>query len=96
MRKHVTGTIFALIITLCSAFGQGREISDYNIVWTTTQSSGSHESMPCGGGDIGLNVWVENDEVLFYFSKSGSFDENNTFLKSGRIRLKTCPDIFRE
>lgn len=96
MRKHVTGMIFALIITLCSAFGQGREISDYNIVWTTTQSSGSHESMPCGGGDIGLNVWVENDEVLFYFSKSGSFDENNTFLKSGRIRLKTFPDIFRE
>ena len=27
----------------------------------------------CGGGDIGMNVWVENDDVLFYLSRSGSF-----------------------
>ena len=33
--------------------------------------------MPCGGGDIGLNVWVENNELLFYMAKSGTFDENN-------------------
>ena len=31
----------------------------YNVVWTT-QSRNSSESMPLGGGDLGLNVWVEN------------------------------------
>ena len=43
--------------------------------------------MPCGGGDIGLNVWVENGDILFYISQSGMFDENNQQLKAGRIRL---------
>jgi hypothetical protein len=38
----------------------------YNVVWTT-QSGNSGESMPCGGGDIGLNVWTEKEK---YFSIS--------------------------
>ena len=29
-----------------------------NVVWNTS-SRNSSESMPCGGGDIGMNVWVE-------------------------------------
>ena len=48
--------------------------------------------MPCGGGDIGMNVWVENNELLVYFSRSGSFDENNALLKAGRIRVKLSPN----
>ena len=43
--------------------------------------------MPCGGHDIGMNVWVENGDVLFYIQQSGWFDENNTLLKAGRWRL---------
>ena len=43
--------------------------------------------MPCGGGDIGMNVWVEDGDVLFYLSRSGCFDENNTLLKLGRFRV---------
>ena len=31
--------------------------------------------MPCGGGDIGLNVWVENGDILCYMSRSGAFDK---------------------
>jgi len=48
--------------------------------------------MPCGGHDIGLNVWVENGELLFYISRSGSFDENNGFMKLGRVRVKLDPN----
>ncbi len=44
--------------------------------------------MPCGGGDIGMNVWVEDGDLLFYISRSGTFDEHNTLLKQGRIRVK--------
>ncbi|MBN1414732.1 MAG: hypothetical protein JW973_06505 [Bacteroidales bacterium] len=57
--------------------------------------------MPCGGYDIGLNVWVENGELLFYICRSGSFDENNGLLKLGRVRVKLSPnplegDDFRQ
>lgn len=46
------------------------------------------------GGDIGMNVWVENDDVLFYLSRSGSFDENNCLLKQGRFRVRLTPNPF--
>lgn len=69
------------------------KVDDYNLVWLA-QSKGSHESMPCGGGDIGLNVWVEQNDVLFYLCRSGSFDENNGFLKSGRVRIRLFPNPF--
>ncbi|CAM3744957.1 DUF5703 domain-containing protein [Mucilaginibacter galii] len=72
---------------------QPAELKSNNIVWTTS-SKNSGESMPCGGGDIGLNVWVENGDLLFYVSKSGTFDENNTFLKLGRVRVKLYPNPF--
>jgi hypothetical protein len=50
--------------------------------------------MPCGGGDIGLNIWVEKGDLLIYAAKSGSFDENNALMKAGRIRLKMSPNPF--
>lgn len=51
--------------------------------------------MPVGGGDIGLNLWVENGDVYLYLSKSGTFDENNTLLKLGRVKLKLSPNPFQ-
>lgn len=65
----------------------------YNPCWNT-QSKNASESMPCGGGDVGMNVWVENNEVLFYLSRSGVFEENNVFPKLGRVRLSFSPDPF--
>ncbi|HSC38947.1 MAG TPA: DUF5703 domain-containing protein, partial [Chitinophagaceae bacterium] len=72
---------------------QQEELNANNIIWTS-QSRNSSESMPCGGGDIGLNVWVENGDLLFYVSRSGSFDENNQMLKLGRVRLRLSPNPF--
>lgn len=57
-----------------------------SIIWDTP-SRNAGESMPVGGYDIGINVWFENGEILLYFGRSDSFDENNTLLKSGRIRV---------
>lgn len=64
--------------------------TDY--VWTSA-SKNSSESMPCGGGSIGMNVWVEDGDILFYLSRSGSFDENNTLLKNGRFRIHLTPAL---
>lgn len=66
-----------------------------NVVWNTP-SHNSSESMPCGGGDIGMNIWVEKGDILFYVSRSGTFDENNCQLKQGRFRLRLSPNPFKE
>ncbi len=50
--------------------------------------------MPCGGGDIGMNVWVENGDLLIYVARSGSFNEDNALMKAGRIRVKLFPNPF--
>ncbi|MBL7969826.1 MAG: hypothetical protein JNK09_22680 [Prolixibacteraceae bacterium] len=85
--------ILIWILNIGISFGQIADLKSYNMVWTT-QSQNSSESMPCGGGDIGLNVWVENGEILFYLSRSGAFDENNVFPKFGRVRVKLTPNPF--
>ena len=75
------------LLCMLSAFAALR--ADYvprDYVWTSPSRNAS-ESMPCGGHDIGMNVWVEQGDLLFYIAQSGWFDENNTLLKAGRWRL---------
>lgn len=68
-------------------------LAAYNVAWTSA-SKDSSESMPCGGGDTGLNVWVENGDLLCYIQRSGCFDENNQYLKLGRLRVRMEPNPF--
>lgn len=82
-------SIFLSVFFIHNSFGQS--IVDYNPVWHA-QSLNSSESMPCGGGDIGLNVWIEDGDILFYIARSGTFDENNSLLKLGRVRLRLTPN----
>ncbi|MDR1880701.1 MAG: DUF5703 domain-containing protein [Tannerellaceae bacterium] len=85
--------MIALSGCVCLFSVAAQQVADYHVVWNT-QSANSGESMPCGGGDIGLNVWVENGDILFYMAKSGTFDENNTLLKQGRVRIQLSPNPF--
>lgn len=77
----------AIILLLCATTTNAAEYRPKDYTWTT-QSKNSSESMPCGGHDVGMNVWVENGDVLFYVSQSGALDENGTLLKAGRFRLR--------
>ena len=86
--------LFFLFVTL-SAKAQLPVLDDYNQIWTT-QSNNSSESMPLGGGDIGMNVWVEKGDLYFYFSRSGTFDEHNTLLKLGRVKVTLSPNPFTD
>ncbi|MEL1239988.1 DUF5703 domain-containing protein [Flavobacterium flavipallidum] len=90
MKKLIS--IFLLFLTLC-AKAQLAVLDNYNQLWNT-QSNNSSESMPLGGGDIGANVWVEKGDLYFYFSRSGTFDEHNTLLKLGRIKVSLSPNPF--
>jgi hypothetical protein len=51
-------------------------LDDYDVTWTTPSVHAS-QSMPCGGGGAGLNVWVEKGDLLIYAQRSGCFEENN-------------------
>ncbi len=86
LKKLISFVFFLSISILVNA-------ADPDFTWTTP-SQNSSESMPCGGGDVGMNVWVENGDVLFYVAKSGAFDENNTLLKQGRFRIRLTPNPF--
>ncbi|RZK56633.1 MAG: hypothetical protein EOO91_11740 [Pedobacter sp.] len=91
MRLKEPKFFFVLFVSLC--FTNTTQAQQQNVIWTS-QSKNSSESMPVGGGDIGVNVWVENGAVYLYLSRSGAFDENNTLLKLGRVKLKLSPNPF--
>ena len=77
-----------LTFLLLTALVAGASAQPQTYQWTTPSKDAS-ESMPCGGGDVGMNVWTEeNGDILFYLSRSGCFDENNTLLKLGRFRIR--------
>ena len=86
-RAMLLNRLYALIVILSLTLpGLASDYVPADVVWTSP-SRNSSESMPCGGHDIGMNVWVEQGDVLFYAAQSGWFDENNTLLKAGRWRL---------
>jgi hypothetical protein len=101
MKRCLLLPLLLLLLAPINAVNNLNWLEPYNIVWTTP-SKNAGESMPCGGGDIGMNVWVEKGDVLFYLSRSGTFDELNGFPKLGRIRIKLTPNpldsgtVFRQ
>ncbi|MGE4586789.1 MAG: DUF5703 domain-containing protein [Mangrovibacterium sp.] len=86
--------LLLMLVAASTTIIQAQDISQYNVVWNS-QSKNSSESMPLGGGDIGCNVWVENNDILFYISRSGTFDENSSMLKLGRMRISLSPNPFK-
>ena len=51
--------------------------------------------MPLSGGDLGLNVWVEGDDLLFYIGHPDSRIENEKLVKLGRVRMTLSPSPFK-
>ncbi len=70
------------------------ELDRYNVVWDSP-SQNSAGSMPIGNGEVGLNVWVEeNGDLLFYISRTDTWSECNRLLKLGRVRVHLSPNPF--
>ncbi len=69
------------------------KLSEYNIIWDSP-SKNHNGSMPIGNGDIGLNVWVEeNGDISFYIGKTDSWGDNGRLLKVGKVRVQCDPAI---
>jgi alpha-L-fucosidase 2 len=92
--------LFALLVTFFGCSNKGydpiRALANYNVTWDSPSRDCSG-TMPVGNGDIGLNVWVEeNGDLLFYIGKTDSWDDNCRLLKLGRIRFRFNPNPYRQ
>jgi hypothetical protein len=89
----VGALLLALPLVIAASDGQSHWTKPYNIVWNTP-SKDSAGTMPIGGGNLGLNVWVEKGELAFYIGCADAFDVHGNNIKLGRIRITTQPAIF--
>lgn len=71
------------------------QLDSYDVVWDTVGTTGANGSTPIGNGDIGANVWTEqNGDLLLLLSKTDAFDENMELIKLGRVRIHLDPSPF--
>jgi hypothetical protein len=84
-----------LLIFILTAAAYAGNIDQYNIVWDS-QSKSSADSMPLAGGNLGLNVWVENNDLLLLIGCPNCLDENGMQNKLGLVRLCLDPVAFAE
>ena len=67
-------------------------VDQYDVIWDAPSRDASG-SMPLGNGEVGINLWVEED-LLFYIGRTDAWSENARLLKLGRVRLKVSPNPF--
>ena len=52
--------------------------------------------MPLGNGQVGINLWVEEDgDLRFYISRTDSLSEASRLLKLGGVRISLDPNPFK-
>ena len=84
------------IILASEVNAQKTTLNDYNIKWTTPGIN-SQGSMPIGNGDIGANVWIEeNGDLVFYVSKTDAWSEIGRLLKLGKVRVTISPNPYKK
>jgi len=86
----------AALILACLSVSQAfaADAGEYRVSWNTP-GKGFADSMPIGNGDIGLNLWTEeNGDVVFLIGKTDAWTENGQLVKLGRVRLKLTPSPF--
>src|ERR1017187_2613523 len=54
-----------------------------------------NDSMPIGNGDVGANVWTEqNGDLVLLVAKSDAWTEIGQLVKLGRVRIQLSPNPF--
>ena len=97
MTKKVI-SLFLFLLIYFTAWTQKSGSSKYNIVWDSPGKN-AVESMPCGGGNVALNVWTTKDELVLYIGSPDSWVDGNVpgevaNVKIGRVRLNISPNPF--
>ena len=93
MIKHICILLLTVMAIAASLHAQAWT-DPYDVIWTTP-SKDAAGSMPLGNGEVGINLWVEeNGDLNFYISRSDSFSEISRLLKVGQVRVAITPNPF--
>ena len=92
--KNITWIAITLsLFTLFLTQAQSTRVNDYAVVWNNP-SKNSSGAMPIGNGEVGANVWMEdNGNLLFYLSRTDAWAENSSLYKLGRVRISLYPAL---
>jgi hypothetical protein len=94
MKQYIL-TCATCATTLVSAIAGGTDsITEHQVVWDSP-SQDATGSMPLSGGMLGLNVWIEGDDLLFYIGHPDSRTEDQKLVKLGRVRLSFGSSPFK-
>ena len=93
-RLHLMIAVAAILSSLAACDAAGDPLDACNVTWAGP-SRDSGGSMPLGNGDIGVNLWVEQDgDLLVLLSKTDAWSGNGRLLKLGRMRVSLSPNPF--
>lgn len=74
--------------------GDPGAISSHDVIWNTPGKNSS-DSMPIGNGELGINLWVEeNGDLHFYLGRNDTFSEVSQLCKVGAVRVSLSPNPF--
>ncbi|MEI8235368.1 MAG: DUF5703 domain-containing protein [Verrucomicrobiota bacterium] len=96
--KILMGSLFVAVLGAGAVFAGNDPawLAPYNVVWTDPCTK-ALDSMPIGGGNIALNVWTTDRELLFYIGSPDSWVDGTKMpqqVKVGRVRLTLSPNPF--
>jgi alpha-L-fucosidase 2 len=98
-KPHILGIVglmfalapFASKVHAVSFSPEAASPARYDVVWNSP-SKDQNGSMPLGNGSTGINAWIEpNGDLVFYISRTDSWDDNGRLLKIGRVRISLNP-----
>ncbi|MCW1924433.1 DUF5703 domain-containing protein [Luteolibacter arcticus] len=90
MRMRFTAVF---LVAAGALFAADDPLAGYNVVWDSPSKS-SADSMPLSGGNLGLNVWVEGNDLLFLIGSPNCMNENGMQVKLGLIRVHFDHEVF--
>lgn len=86
--------ILLLVLYTDFMYSQSDIVNNYSVEWNSPSENASG-SMPIGNGELGANVWMENNgNIVFYLSRTDSWSENSSLYKLGKVRVSFNPLII--
>lgn len=91
--KNILCLAATLLLASNVVNAQSDVVNDYSVVWNSP-SQNSSGAMPIGNGEVGANVWMEeNGNLVFYLSRTDAWSENSSLYKLGRVRVSFYPAL---
>ena len=82
-RKSPVFLLFLLITSASLRANDPGAITSHDVIWNTPGKN-SADSMPMGNGELGINLWVEeNGDLLFYLGRNDAYSAVSQLCKVG-------------